>query len=102
MFGSILWSRGDSCSVRFFLLVPSTLALWMGVAGAELDPFLVICNSSCFMCFALLWLEWFWLMRGIRSAELGVGSIFFRILTSLASGGVMIGARFFFCGGRVW
>ena len=42
------------------------------------------------MCFALLWFESLWLMRGLRSAELGVGSKNVSILTSLAYGGVMI------------
>ena len=90
VFGAILLSLGDSNSQRFFVLDLITLALWMGDAGAELDSFVVICNTSCFLCIDLLWFGSFWLMRGLRSTGIGEElKIFSIFILSLASGGVM-------------
>ena len=84
------WSRGGGCTLRLFLLAPSTSAICGGVVRAKMDTCLYFCNSSCVMCIVLLRFESFWRMRGLRSGELGVGSKVFSIITSLASGGVMV------------
>ena len=77
----------------------------MGAEESELEPLLVFCNSTCFLCIALLRDGSFWLIRVFPIGDLGVGSKNFSIITSLASRGVMVLPGFFFvvgsCGGDI-
>ncbi len=74
--------------ILFSRAMPSVDASW-----PEL-PQLDLCNSFEVLLGCLRWSSGLWCMRVFGQGEGGVGSIFFCIITSLASGDVMVVPRF--------
>ncbi len=93
LIGYVPKSLGVGSLLRFLCGLSGSIAC-MGADGPELAMRLVFCNSRCLLLFAFLRNGGLWRMRVFRDGELGVGSIFFCIITSLAYGGVMVLPRF--------
>ncbi len=55
---------------------------------------LIFCNSMSFFIVDVLWSGGFRRLHVFRRGDLGVGSMFFCIIASLASGGVVVLPRF--------
>jgi len=89
LIGSMPGSLGDGSLLRFLFLL-SDFTSGVGAAGSELELHLVFFYSTWFLLIAFLRDGGFWFMHDLRIGELGVGSTFFSIITSLASRGVMV------------
>ena len=63
-------------------------------AGPELALLLIFCNSMSFLIVDVLWSGCFRRLHVFRRGDLGVGSMFFCIITSLEFGGVVVLLRF--------
>jgi hypothetical protein len=84
---------GVGSLLRSLFVVPGSLAC-QDEDGPELALLLAFCNFRSYFIIVVLWSGGLRRMHVFRKGELGVGSIFVCIITSLASGGVMVLPKF--------